>query len=272
MKIIIASDSFKGTLSSRQAGQAMRQGVRRALPAAEIEVIPVADGGGGTVAALVAARRGRYRFASVRDPYGARIRARCGEFDGGRHVVLEMAGSSGLTLLAPSRRDPTRTSTAGVGDQIGAALARGAATIWIGAGGSATVDGGCGAAQALGIRFYDRDGRLIRASLCGGNLDRIARVDVAQRDPRLDGCRLRVLCDVTNPLCGPDGAARVFGPQKFRPDRPVPANNIKLLDDNLAHLANVIRRTLGVSLARMPRAGAAGGLAGGLHALASANL
>jgi glycerate kinase len=151
-------------------------------------------------------------------------------------------------------------------------LARGAATIWIGAGGSATVDGGCGAAQALGIHFYDRNGRLIRASLCGGNLDRIARIDVAHRDPRLDGCTLRVLCDVTNPLCGSDGAARVFGPQKFRPDRPVPANKIKLLDDNLAHLANVIRRTLGVSLARMPRAGAAGGLAGGLHALASANL
>jgi glycerate kinase len=272
VKIVIATDSFKGTLSSREAGLAMQRGVRKALPDARTEVLPVADGGEGTVEAVVTVRHGRNFLASARDPYGSRIRARLGEFDQRRAVILEMAASSGLTLLPEQRRDPTRTSTQGAGDQLMAAVARGARTIWIGVGGSATVDGGCGAAQALGVRFFDRRGRPIRARLCGGNLDRIGRIDVGLRDSRLDACDLRVLCDVTNPLCGPRGAARVFAPQKFRRDRPVPTKELKRLERNLEHLAAVIHRDLGIEVANLRGAGAAGGLAAGLHAFAGAQL
>ncbi len=271
MKIVVASDSFKGTLSSKQAGEAIAAALRRAHRAARVRVVPVADGGEGTVEALVTALRGTNRRARVCGPLGEPRTARFGLLPH-RVCVIEMAASSGLTLVPDRLRDPMRTTTRGTGGQILRALTFRPREILIGVGGSATVDGGCGAAQALGVSFFDRAGRLITCDLCGGNLTQIGRIDVS-RSVALDaGCRLTVLCDVTNPLCGPDGAARVFGPQKFRAGRPAPKKKLAQLSANLNHLAGVIERDLGVDVAALPRGGAAGGLAAGLHAYFGAEL
>lgn len=181
--------------------------------------------------------------------------------------MIEMAEASGLHLLAAERRDPMVTTTYGTGELIAAALEAGAGEIVIGIGGSATVDGGCGCAQALGVRFLDAGGRPCVCGLAGGGLESIADIDMAGRDARLAGTRIRVACDVTNPLTGPSGAAAVYGPQKG-----ATAEMVERLDAGLAHLAEVIRRRLGVDVERMSGAGAAGGLGAGLVALLGARL
>jgi glycerate kinase len=203
----------------------------------------------------------------VLDPLGRPMRAAFGRLPDGRSAIVEMAASSGLTLLQPNERDPLRTSTYGTGQQIAAAMEAGATRVLVGVGGSATVDGGCGCAQALGVRFFADDGTILPVGLAGGDLHRIHRIDVPARNPRLAAVELVVLCDVRNPLCGPEGAAAVYAPQKgAEPDA------VRRLEANLGHLAEGIERDLGVAVADLPGGGASGGLAAGLVAFLNARM
>ena len=272
MKIVIAPDSFKETLSAAEVTAALADGVRAALPRATIDACPMADGGEGTVAAMVAATRGTVRTASVAGPLGEQLDAGFGLLGGraaaaGKVAVIEMAAASGLDLVPPARRDPLRTTTYGTGELIRAALDAGASEILVGIGGSATVDGGCGCAQAIGVAFTDAAGEPCVCGLAGGGLPAVHRIDLARRDPRVAQARIRVACDVTNPLTGPNGAARVYGPQKG-----ATPEMVEQLDAALAHLAEVIRRDLGLDVAHLPGAGAAGGLGAGLVAFLGAEL
>ena len=267
MKIVIATDSFKGTLTSLQAGRAMADGIRRVMPEAKVVVLPVADGGEGTVEAILEARGGRRETARVKGPLGDPADAAFGILPDGNHAVIEMAAASGLTLLEPDRYDPLNASTYGTGQLITAALDHGCRDLLVAVGGSATVDGGCGAAQALDVRFLTADGTPIKPPIGGGQLDEINRIDLTNRDPRIAKTQITVLCDVTNPLVGPNGAARVFGPQKGADPQ-----QVEQLDRNLAHLAAIIQQDLGIDIRDLPGAGAAGGLAGGLAAFTSASL
>jgi glycerate kinase len=267
MKVVIASDSFKGTLTSAEAGAAMREGVLQIWPDADVCVVPIADGGEGTVEAVLTARGGDRRSVTVRGPLGDDVVADFALLDDGRTAVVEMAASSGLTLVPPDARDPTRTTTYGTGQQIVAALNADVERIYIGIGGSATVDGGAGCGQALGVRFLDRDGAALPAGLSGGDLQHVERIDAAGRDARLGGTELVVLCDVDNPLCGPTGAAATYGPQKG-----ASREQVAQLDRNLNHLARVIERDLGMDVSGHPGSGAAGGLGAGLVAFAGAVL
>ena len=272
MKIVIAPDSFKETLSAAEVAEALADGVRAALPHATIDACPMADGGEGTVAAMVAATRGTVRTASVAGPLGEPLDAGFGLLGGraaaaGKVAVIEMAAASGLDLVPPARRDPLRTTTYGTGELIRAALDAGASEILVGIGGSATVDGGCGCAQAIGVAFTDAAGEPCVCGLAGGGLPAVHRIDLARRDPRVAQARIRVACDVTNPLTGPSGAARVYGPQKG-----ATPEMVEQLDAALAHLAEVIRRDLGLDVAHLPGAGAAGGLGAGLVAFLGAEL
>jgi glycerate kinase len=267
MKIVIATDSFKGTLSSSQAGRAIANGVRRGLPQAELAVLPVADGGEGSVEAILQARGGRRESAQVNGPLGGAVDATFGILPDGNVAVIEMAAASGLTLLEPAQYNPLIASTYGTGQLIAAALDHGCRELLIAVGGSATVDGGCGAAQALGVRLMTANGTPMEKRVGGGQLDRIDRIDLDGRDPRIAACAITVLCDVTNPLCGPNGAATVFGPQKG-----ASAPQVEQLDRGLAHLADLIRRDLDIDVRDLPGAGAAGGLAAGLMAFVGAKL
>ena len=267
MRVVVASDSFKGTLSSAEAGQAIRAGVLRIQPDAEVVVVPVADGGEGTVDAFLANTAGTRRFVEVRGPLGQPVRAEFGILEDRQTAIIEMAAASGLPLVPPDRRDPTRTSTFGTGQQILAALDAGARRLLIGVGGSATVDGGCGCAQALGVGFITAVGSVLPAPAAGGDLDHIARIDMSGRDSRVASAEMKILCDVTNPLCGPHGAARVFGPQKGAG----PAD-VARLEQNLVHLANLIEADLGIKVGELGGSGAAGGLGAGLVAFAGATL
>ncbi len=267
MKIAIAPDTFKECLPAAEVAAAMAEGVRAACPGAEIDLCPMADGGGGTVDAMVAATGGEIRVARVHGPLGEPVAARWGLLGGSPVAVIEMAEASGLHMVPPSRRNPLLTTTYGTGELVAAALDAGAGDVVIGIGGSATVDGGCGCAQALGVRFVDAAGRACACGLAGGGLESVADIDVGGRDGRVAAARLRVACDVTNPLTGPTGAAHVYGPQKGA----TPAM-VERLDAGLAHLAQVIRRRLGVDVERMSGAGAAGGLGAGLVAFLGARL
>jgi glycerate 2-kinase len=256
MHVICAPDSFKGSLSAPKAAAAMAAGVSRGAPRSRATVLPLADGGEGTVAVLVGARQGRMAWVEARDPLDRPIRAEIGLLGDGV-VAVEMALASGLPLLRLDERDPFRASTFGTGQLIRAALDHGAKEIILGVGGSATVDGGAGALQALGARLLNQEGRPIPPGNAG--LADLAAIDLSALDPRLRATRLRVACDVRNPLTGPNGAAAVFGPQKGArpPDIPV-------LDANLAHLADILARDLGLTVADVPGMGAAGGLTTGL--------
>jgi len=265
LKVVIAPDSFKECLPAEDVAEAMARGVRAAAPQAEVVCVPMADGGEGTVRALVAATGGTLRQAAVTGPLGEPVEAEFGLLGDGQTAVIEMAAASGLPLVPPDRRDPTRTTTRGTGELIQAALDLGARHLILGIGGSATVDGGAGMAQALGARLLDAAGRPIGPG--GGELDRLARIDLSAMDPRLKAVRCEVACDVTNPLVGPRGAARVYGPQKG-----ATPEMVERLDANLAHLADVIQRDLGLDVRDVPGAGAAGGLGAGLVAFLGATL
>ena len=264
MKIVIAPDSFKESADAVTVAGAIARGVRRALPEATLDLCPMADGGQGTVAAMVAAAGRTTRTVTVAGPLDEPVDAAFGLLPNGRTAVVEMAAASGLMLAPPARRDPLATTTYGTGQLIIAALgtlpAEGGRII-VGVGGSATNDGGAGMAQAIGVRFYDRAGRPIERHLAGGSLVRIARIDASPRDRRLGVAEIVIACDVDNPFVGPNGASAVYGPQKGATPEMVAA-----LDANMAHLARVIERDLGVRIADLPGAGAAGGLGGGLIA------
>ncbi|MEW4567520.1 glycerate kinase [Tautonia sp. JC769] len=265
MDIVIAPDKFKGSLTAVEASRAIARGAIRACPSAALDEIPMADGGEGTVEALVTATRGTFRTAPVTGPLGQAIEARFGLSGDGRTAFIEMAAASGLVLVPEAERDPTRSTTRGTGELIRAALDLRVDRVVLGIGGSATNDGGSGMARAIGFRLLDADGRELPPG--GGPLGRLDRIDASDRDPRLDRVELAVACDVTNPLCGPEGASAVYGPQKG-----ADAAMVRQLDRNLARLAEVIARDLGRSVADLPGAGAAGGLGAGLVAFAGGTL
>lgn len=264
MRVLVASDSFKGSLSSIGVGEAVTEGIRKVYPLADVRIIPIADGGEGTVEALVTAGRGRYLKKAVSSPLGEPIEAVMGLLPDGT-AVIEMAAASGLPLVPKDKRNPLRTTTRGTGELIKAALDEGAGKILIGIGGSATNDGGAGVAQVLGARLLDSQGREISPG--GAALANLDVIDVSRLDPRLQDVDIAVICDVDNPLCGPRGASTVYGPQKgASPDM------VRQLDQNLNHFAEVINRQLGRDIRNIPGAGAAGGLGGGLLAFTKAEL
>ncbi|MBD2864868.1 glycerate kinase [Paenibacillus oceani] len=261
-RVVVAPDSFKGSLSSVDAAEAIRSGIRRAVPDAEVVIVPMADGGEGTVDAVLAAAGGERIEAEVTGPLGEPVRAAYGLLPDGRTAVIEMAAASGLPLVGTNERDPLRATTYGTGQLIRDALDRGVQRILIGLGGSATNDGGMGMAQALGVRFADAEGRELAAGRgCGGELERIASIDASGLDPRFAAAEVTVLSDVTNPLCGPDGASPVYGPQKG-----ATPEMVERLDRGLAHYAERIAALNGRQVAEVPGAGAAGGLGAGLLA------
>lgn len=267
MRIVVAPDSFKGSLSALEVCQAIEAGLRESLgESAEIVSVPLADGGEGTVQALADATRGRIVPKRVTGPLGEPVDAFYGLLGDGRTAAIEMAAASGLPLIASERRDPMRATTYGTGELIAAALEHGASELIVGVGGSATNDGGAGMAQALGFRLLDVDGRDLPAG--GAALARLDRIEAAPGlRERLGGLRVRVACDVDNPLCGPSGASSVYGPQKgARPEQ------VRALDAALANFARVVSRDLGVEILDVPGAGAAGGLGGGLLAFLGGEL
>lgn len=265
MKIIVAPNSFKGSLSATQAAIAIARGVCEAFPDAEIVEIPIADGGDGTVEALVAAHKGTFQSVTVEGPLGDPVLASYGLIDGGRTAVVELASSSGYVLLTPAARDPRKTSTYGFGQLLDAARQAGAESVIAGIGSSATNDGGAGMAQALGYRLLDAFGHDLPRG--GAALLRLERIDGTGLDAGWRSVKVMVACDVTNPLTGPKGASYVYGPQKG-----AGPETVVLLDKALAHLAEVIELDLGKRVADIPGAGAAGGTGAGLMAFLDAKL
>jgi glycerate kinase len=264
MRIVIAPQEYKGTLTAVEAARAMAEGAGRALPNAEIEEIPLSDGGPGLVSAIVAATGGRKLVATVEDPLGRTVEAEWGLLPDGS-AVIEMAAAAGLWRLAPQEQAPRRTSTRGVGMLIRAALDAGCRSIIVGLGGSATNDGGAGMAAALGVRFLDARGAELEPG--GAALARLARIDVSGLDKRLSKCRVIAAADVRNPLCGPEGASLVYGPQKGATEA-----EAQELDAALRRYAEVVEHRLGTRVIDVPGAGAAGGLGAGLIAFLGAEV
>ena len=289
-KIVLAFDKFKGSMTQAEANAAAARGVRAVLPDAEICVLPCADGGEGTVDAFLSAFPGEKQTCSVTPPRRApgteRIEAVYGVLSpqsgqenaassirkfndaqtGGKTCVMEMSSASGLALVPEGERDPLRTSTYGTGEMILHALDAGCTHFLIGIGGSATNDGGAGMAAALGVRFYDADGTLLSCPT-GGTLSQIARIDVSGLDTRVKRCTFTACCDVTNVLCGPNGASAVYAPQKGAREADIP-----VLDAGLSHLADLLEAETGRSLRDIPGAGAAGGLGMGMLAFLGGTL
>jgi len=265
VKIVVAPDSFKGSLSSTEAAEAMARGVRRVLPEAEVIPLPLSDGGEGLVEALVAGSGGELLEYEVTGPLGTPVRAQLGLMGGGKTAVIEMAQASGLVLVPEEKRNPLVTTTFGTGELIAKALDLGCTHLIIGIGGSATNDGGMGMAQALGVRFFDEEGELLGSG--GGELARLASIDLSRLDPRLAEVTIEVACDVTNPLTGPQGAAHVYGPQKG-----ATPEMVELLDRALERYDLILQRDVGKNVGKIPGAGAAGGLGAGLMALLGGRL
>ncbi len=265
MKFVAAPNAFKESLSALKATESIAAGIRRALPDAVVEQIPVADGGDGTVEALVAATGGKMVIRNVTGPLGEPVEASYGLLGDGRTAVIEMALASGLHLVPQDQRNPMKTTTYGTGELIAAALDQGIEKVIVGIGGSATVDGGAGMAQALGCALLDSEGRDI--SRGGAGLARLARIDLSQRHPALEKVEVVVACDVDNPLTGPQGAPAVYGPQKG-----ATPEMVRQLDGYLGDYARMIKRDLGMEIDTVPGAGAAGGLGAGLMAFLEARL
>ena len=264
MKVVVAPNAFKGSLSASEAAAAIARGVRQVFPDADIVEVPVADGGDGTAEALVSAHDGTFHAVEVEGPLGGLVAATYGLIDRGRTGVVELASSSGLALISPDRRDPRQASTYGFGQLLQAAREDQVASIIAGIGGSATNDGGAGMAQALGYHLLDATGReLPRGGAAVIHLDRIER----PVDGWWESVGVKVACDVDNPLTGARGASAVYGPQKGADEQAV-----RELDDALARLAAVIERDLGMRVADVPGAGAAGGTGAGMIAFLDAQL
>ncbi|MHC1481199.1 glycerate kinase [Frateuria aurantia] len=266
MRILIAPDSYKESLSAAAVAAAIEAGFREIWPQAHYRCLPMADGGEGTVDAMLDAMGGHRLSATVSGPLGELVLAEFGLLADGRTAVMEMAAASGLALVAEGQRNPLEASSRGTGELIGAALDAGARHLILGIGGSATNDGGCGAAQALGVRFLDAAGTALTGPPMSW-LDRLARIDVSHRDPRLAGTTLEVACDVDNPLLGPNGASAIFGPQKGAD----PAM-VAQLDQRLACLADRIAADLAIDVHQLAGGGAAGGMGAGAVALLGGHL
>ncbi|MEB6108624.1 glycerate kinase [Klebsiella aerogenes] len=265
MKIVIAPDSYKESLSTLDVATAIETGFREIYPHAEYVKVPVADGGEGTVEAMVAATQGHIVQVSVTGPLGEPVNAFYGLSGDMRCAYIEMAAASGLESVPPTRRNPLLTTSWGTGELIRHALDAGVSQIIIGIGGSATNDGGAGMAQALGAKLLSAGQQQIAPG--GGALETLARIDLSELDPRLADCRIDVACDVTNPLTGPQGASAVFGPQKG-----ATAAMIERLDRGLQHFAQIIDRDLDIDVLSLEGGGAAGGMGAALYAFCGANL
>ncbi|WP_042464121.1 glycerate kinase [Neobacillus dielmonensis] len=265
MKIVIAPDSFKESLSALEAAESIERGFKRVIPDAEYVKVPMADGGEGTVQSLVDATGGQIISKTVTGPLGEPVEAFFGILGNKTTAVIEMAAASGIHLVPAEQRNPLVTTTRGTGELITAALDHGVDHIIIGIGGSATNDGGAGMAKALGAKLLDQNGAEIEEG--GGALGCLDSINLSEFDPRLSHVKIEVACDVDNPLTGEKGASAIFGPQKGADQQMV-----ALLDQNLAHYAAVIERDLGKNINDVPGAGAAGGLGGGLLAFMSAEL
>src|SRR5260370_1344597 len=265
MRIVIAPNAFKGSLSALEAAEAIGEGVRVAARDAELVLVPIADGGDGTVDALVAATQGERRMLRVRGPLGDPVDAEYGLIDGGSTAVIEMAKAAGLALLPKEKRDPRITTTYGVGELLQHAYDAGARHFIVGIGGSATNDGGAGMAQALGYHLLDENGLELHPG--GQARTGLAGIRVGGVHANWTEAEVDVACDVTNPLTGPSGASAVYGPQKGATPEMVAE-----LDAALEHFAEIIRRDLGVDVEQLPGAGAAGGLGAGLDAFTGAQL
>lgn len=265
MKIIIAPDSFKGCMSARQAAEAMEHGVHHVLPDAECVLVPMADGGEGTVQSLVDATGGTLLEATVTGPLGTPVHAQYGMLGDGCTAVIEMAAASGIGYVDETTRDPRITTTYGVGELILDALDHGATAFILGLGGSATNDGGAGMAQALGAHLLDAQGNELPFG--GAALAGLAAIDVSDLDSRIATADIRLASDVTNPLTGPQGASSVFGPQKG-----ADASMVAELDAALHHYASIVARDFGRDVETVPGAGAAGGLGAGFLAFTGARM
>ncbi len=270
MRIICAPDSFKESLTAEQAAQAMADAIRRERPDAVVDTCPISDGGEGFTDAITAAHTSEPMTTPCIDPLGREVYApwskvmRNSESD---TALIEMAAASGLCLVDSVQRDPEITTTFGTGQIITDAIRSDCKQMIVGIGGSATNDGGCGMAQALGVRFYDQAGQLIERPITGGLIGSILRIDVSGIDERLKDVTVTVACDVTNPLTGPNGAAHVYGPQKG-----ATPEQVDRLDAGLRHLAGLFRDQLGIDVEHTPGAGAAGGLGAGLMAFCDARI
>lgn len=265
MKIVIAPDSFKGCLNAFNVALAMKRGVRRVYPESHMDLIPMADGGEGTVEAILAAVKGRMVEVRVKDPLGRLRSASYGLIDHDKTAIIEMAAASGLPLLRVEERDPRITTTQGTGDLIKDALDRGVKKILLGIGGSATNDGGSGLAVALGVKLLDAQGKELPPG--GAALVNLEKIDLSELDPRLSEVQFEVACDVQNPLCGPEGASSVYGPQKgAKPE------DIRVLDEALFNFGEKLSAVSGINLLELPGGGAAGGLGAGLVGFLGAKL
>ncbi|MGE5632857.1 MAG: glycerate kinase [Caulobacteraceae bacterium] len=265
MKIVIAPDSYKGSLTAKEVADCIEKGIRKVFEFADVVSVPMADGGEGTVRSLVDSTGGRIVSVKVKGPLLEEVDAFYGILGDGITAVIEMAAASGLPLLKAEDRNPMKTTTYGTGELIMNALNMGCRKIIIGIGGSATNDGGAGMIMALGAKLLDKAGKDIGYG--GESLERLATIDVGGLDKRLESCKIVAACDVDNPLCGPRGASHVFGPQKG-----ADAKMVEILDKNLEHYAKVIEKQIGISIKDYPGAGAAGGLGGGLLAFLNAEL
>jgi len=265
MKILIAPDSYKNALSALEVAKSLKSGLQKVFSDADFEILPMADGGEGTVEALIDATQGEIIKTTVHDPLMRSIESSFGITGDGITAVIEMASASGIQLITSEERNPWITTTFGTGELIHAALDKGCRDIILGIGGSATNDGGRGMAAALGVKFLDAAGNSVGTG--GGSLSDVARIEMSDLDERIRETKIMVACDVTNPLTGPDGAAHVYGPQKGAdPDM------VKELDSNLEKLSNLIAEQLGKEVGNIPGAGAAGGLGAGLIAFLGGEL
>lgn len=262
-RFVLAPDSFKGSMTAKDVCEAMELGIRRAIPDAECIHVPMADGGEGTVQSLVDATGGKLVEKQVTGPLGAPVTAYYGILGDGHTAVIEMAAASGIQHVTRETMNPWITTTYGTGELIRDCIERGITDIILGIGGSATNDGGAGMAMALGYKLLDKSGRELPFG--GGALGELERIEVSGVHPRLKEVRILVASDVTNPLCGERGASAVFGPQKG-----ATPEMVERLDRNLRHFSMVIKQQLGVEVADVPGAGAAGGLGAGLLAFTKA--
>lgn len=263
-KVVLIPDSFKGTLSSADICGIMKEKIDVRFPGCEVCSVPVADGGEGSVDAFLTALGGEKVWLQVANPYHEPMQAFYGLIDGGKTAVVEMAACAGLPLVE-GRRDPSKTTTYGVGELILDAARRGVKKIVVGLGGSSTTDGGCGAAAAIGVRFFDKDGRAFVPA--GGTMIDIDRIDLAGKSELLKGIEIVTMCDIDNPMYGENGAAYIFGPQKG-----ADPEMVKMLDDGLRHLGEVIKRDLGRDLTEVPGGGAAGAMGVGMMAFFDSTL
>ena len=265
MKIVIAPDSFKESLTALEVANAIERGFKRIFPNAEYVKLPMADGGEGTVQSLVDATRGRLIEAEVTAPLGNQVKSFFGLLGDGKTAIIEMAAASGLHLVPMDERNPCQTTSFGTGELIKQALDLGVQHIILGIGGSATNDGGAGMLQALGLRLLDKNGQSI--GFGGTALSNLAEIQLADLDPRLQHVQIEVACDVNNPLCGERGASAIFGPQKG-----ATPEMVKELDAALAHFAEIADRDCGKQIKEQSGAGAAGGMGGGLLLLPNVQL